>query len=512
MAYAVEGAESAPPLILLHGLGDSKRSWSLMTSDLAKTHRVYALDQRGHGQSSAPACCYTTTDLAYDVVAFMDAMKIEKAAVAGHSLGSFVAQTLAIHQPERLSKLILIGSTDTLVTNALVDWLWGEVSKFGERAPAEFIDTWQANVLPVDETFHALVKRETADVAPHVWKSIARGLLTQDQRRFLKEIRVPTLILAGEKDPAFGADDQRRLRELLPHAQYEVYAGAGHNPNWEIPKVVAGDMNAFLSASETAAAPEVRLKTGVAMRYVEAGAETAPPLILLHGLGDTKRSWSPVMSDLAKTHRVYALDQRGHGGTSTPACCYTTADLADDVVAFMDAMNIDRASIAGHSLGSFVAQTLATKYPRRVTRLILIGSADTGIGNESFVWLQGEVAKFEERAPDEFVDFWQSNILPVDPAFMAQVKKETAEVAPGVWKALAPVLLSHDQRRALEEVTVPVLILAGEKDPLFPADQQQRLRALLPHAEFKEYAAAGHNTHWELPRLVADDISAFLRE
>jgi pimeloyl-ACP methyl ester carboxylesterase len=260
------------------------------------------------------------------------------------------------------------------------------------------------------------------------------------------------------------------------------------------------------------AAPRVALETGVELRYVEAGAETAPPLILLHGLGDTKRSWSPILSDLAKTHRVYALDQRGHGESSAPACCYTTAELADDVVAFMDAMKIDRAAVAGHSLGSFVAQTLVTRHPKRVSRLILIGSADTGIGNENFEWLQGEVAKFGERPPDDFVDLWQSNVLPVDAAFVAQVKKETGDVRPAVWKAFAPVLLTHDRRRELAEVKVPVLILAGEKDPLFPPDQQQRLRALLPHAQFREYAGAGHNTHWELPQLVARDMAAFLRD
>ena len=132
-----------------------------------------------------------------------------------------------------------------------------------------------------------------------------------------------------------------------------------------------------------------------------------------------------------------------------PKCCYTTDALADDVIAFLDAMSIGKASIAGHSLGSMVAQTLATKHPERVSRLILIGSTDTGIGNENFEWLKGEAAKFVERPPQEFVELWQSTVLPVDPAFMAEVKRETAEVSAGVWKAFAPVLLSYDRRREL---------------------------------------------------------------
>ena len=246
LRYVEAGSRSAPPLILLHGLGDSKRSWSLMMPELAKTHRVFALDQRGHGGSSAPACCYTTTDLAYDVVAFMEAMNIERAAVGGHSLGSFVAQTLAANHPERVSKVVLIGSTDTVVANETLEWLWSEIASFDKRPPAAFIDTWQSNALPVEEEFLKLVKKETADVQPHVWKAIARGLMTLDQRRFVQEVKMPVLILGGDKDPAFPPEQQQRLRKLMPHAAFKSYEGAGHNPNWEIPKVVAADMREFL--------------------------------------------------------------------------------------------------------------------------------------------------------------------------------------------------------------------------------------------------------------------------
>ena len=78
------------------------------------------------------------------------------------------------------------------------------------------------------------------------------------------------------------------------------------------------------------------------MRYLVAGPEGGAPLVLLHGLGDTSRSWSLVLPDLARRHRVYVPDQRGHGDTEGPACCYALADLSYDVVAFMDAMRIDR--------------------------------------------------------------------------------------------------------------------------------------------------------------------------
>lgn len=157
------------------------------------------------------------------------------------------------------------------------------------------------------------------------------------------------------------------------------------------------------------------------MAYREAGPEGGPPLILLHGLGDTSRSWALLLPELAKRNRLYTLDQRGHGETEAPACCYALPDLAYDVVTFMDAMKIERAAIAGHSMGSFIGQHLATAYPSRVSRLVLLGSADTTVGTEFVDWLWGKTMTFDAGVTSAFVDEWQSNPTPVSPDFLAKV-------------------------------------------------------------------------------------------
>jgi non-heme chloroperoxidase len=243
--YDVAGPKDAPPLVLLHGLGDTKRSWSLILPELAKSHRVYALDQRGHGKSSAPVCCYAQADLAYDAVSFMDAMKIGRASVVGHSLGSFVAQHLAAQYPERVTRMVLIGSGETTARTEMIEWLWEQVRGVETRVGPEFIEAWQSNPNPVDEEFIGHVKRETADVPPHVWKSVARALLA-DHSRLLRDIQAPVLILWGDKDPGFLADNQERLRRALPTAEFKAYPDMGHNPHWEIPARVAEDLRAFL--------------------------------------------------------------------------------------------------------------------------------------------------------------------------------------------------------------------------------------------------------------------------
>ena len=253
------------------------------------------------------------------------------------------------------------------------------------------------------------------------------------------------------------------------------------------------------------------LKSGITMRYIAAGPTGGAPLILLHGLGDTSRSWALVLPSLARRHRVYALDQRGHGGTDAPACCYTVPDLAYDVVAFMDAMKIDRAAIAGHSMGSFVAQHLAAAYPDRVTRLVLLGSSDTTAGSETVGWLWDQARTFDTGVPAAFVDELQSSPTPVDADFLAKVKAETFAVPPHVWKGLARMFLVEDHRRFLSDIRAPTLILWGEKDAAFPRASQDRLQKALPGAVFKSYPRVGHNLHWEIPQQVAEDIEAFLR-
>jgi pimeloyl-ACP methyl ester carboxylesterase len=254
----------------------------------------------------------------------------------------------------------------------------------------------------------------------------------------------------------------------------------------------------------------VSLKSGITMAYQEAGPEDGPPLILLHGLGDTSRSWIFLLPELAKRNRVYVLDLRGHGQTEGPACCYALPDLAYDVVTFMDAMKIESAAIVGHSLGSFIGQHLAAAYGSRVRRLVLIGSADTTVGIEVVDWLWSQTMTFDAGLSSAFVDEWQSNPTPVNADFLAKVKSETSAVPVRVWKGVARALLTEDHRRFLDEVKAPTLILWGEKDPMFPRACQDRLQKALPHAVFKAYADVGHNVHWEIPKQVTEDIEAFI--
>src|SRR5687767_13574421 len=118
---------------------------------------------------------------------------------------------------------------------------------------------------------------------------------------------------------------------------------------------------------------EVRLPGGLKLAYVELGNLKGEPLLLLHGFTDTSRSWSLVAPYLGD-YRLIIPDQRGHGAADAPRCCFSPSVYADDARQLLDVLGLDRVAVAGHSMGSMIAITMAAEYPDRVSRIVLVGS------------------------------------------------------------------------------------------------------------------------------------------
>ena len=256
----------------------------------------------------------------------------------------------------------------------------------------------------------------------------------------------------------------------------------------------------------------VTLPTGVTLRYVEAGPADGQPLILLHGLTDTSRSWSMTLPLLERKYHVLIPDQRGHGASDAPACCYAVPDFAGDLVALMDAERIARATIVGHSMGGFIAQYTAIAYPERVERLVLVATGASGVGNATLDWVleQARTLTHPIDPRSKFIEEWTSNPNQVDPVFLEHVKSETARTPPQTWMGATLGLMVEDHRHLLPRVTAPALILWGDRDTILPEASQELLREMLPGAEDKVYEQAGHNLPWEQPERVAQDILGFV--
>jgi len=251
LAYVELGNPKGPPLLLLHGYTDSSRSWSLVAPYLGD-YRLLIPDQRGHGAADAPACCYSTSAFADDARLFLDAMGIERAAVAGHSMGSMVAITMAAEYPERVSKMVLIGST-ALAPVKRGDWLFDQVAAL--EAPldpkSQFMRNWHpANQpTPVDSVFAKAVMDELLVIPLHVWRGVRRELAYVPAGRHAADVKAPVLVLSGGKDALFPKEHHTSLLKTFPQARAHVFPDLGHNANWERPELIAAAMNRFLRAS-----------------------------------------------------------------------------------------------------------------------------------------------------------------------------------------------------------------------------------------------------------------------
>jgi pimeloyl-ACP methyl ester carboxylesterase len=180
----------------------------------------------------------------------MDKLEIQQAVIVGHSMGSLIAHQVASVYPDRVSKLVLIGSAKTAVGNSPLTSLWEDsigLASFQDPIDPAFIEAWQAGPNLIDSEFFAKVLSETAKVPAHVWKAIFRMLLSDDHSYFLKDITAPVLVIWGNLDALFSRTDQRALRAALPTARLIVYPGAGHNTHWEQPQAVANRIRYFIS-------------------------------------------------------------------------------------------------------------------------------------------------------------------------------------------------------------------------------------------------------------------------
>ena len=256
----------------------------------------------------------------------------------------------------------------------------------------------------------------------------------------------------------------------------------------------------------------VHLSTGLRLHYAERGDRTGKPIVFLHAYVDSWYWFSRVLPLLSPEYHAFAPDQRGHGDSDKPECCYTVDDFAADVDAFMDAVRIDEATLVGHSSGGLIAQRVALSHPHRVSRLVLIGSPTTLANNEALMELGEEMLVLEDPIPPGFVrEFVESTIYhPVPEEFLAGAVSECLKVPARVWRDYCKgVLLTVDDTARLGEIQAPTLILWGERDALLPREEQERRAAAIPDATLRVYPDTGHAVAGERPEWVARDLEAF---
>ena len=256
----------------------------------------------------------------------------------------------------------------------------------------------------------------------------------------------------------------------------------------------------------------IRLSTGVALHVTERGAPDGQPVLFLHGYSDSSFSFSTVLDRLPPDIRAIVPSHRGHGDSDRPACCYRLADFAADAVALLDALGVPRATIVGHSMGSFVAQRIAIDAPARVSRLVLIGSGAT-IRTAPVLELHQSVRKLTDPVSPAFIHEFQHGSIakPVPAVFMERIVQESAKLPARVWRDALDALVAPDAANQLERITSDTLIVWGDKDALWSSADQAALAGAIRGSRLVTYAGVGHSPQWEEPERFTDDLVAFFR-
>jgi non-heme chloroperoxidase len=261
LRYAEQGDPSGIPLLLLPGLGDSWHSFKPVLEHLPDSIRVFALTQRGHGDSSHPRDGYRFHDFAADLEAFMDTLDLPAAVVAAHSASGFFAQRLAIDRPELVLGLVFIGSPLTLRDHAGLHEAWDStISKLEDPVDRVFVREMQAGTLakPIPQDFFEVLVAEAMKVPARMWREAFEHLLNEDLVAELNKIEVPSLVVWGDRDGVVSRADQNSLVAAIKGSLLVVYAGAGHSPHWEEPERFASDLSAFIRSRETPQSPEIK--------------------------------------------------------------------------------------------------------------------------------------------------------------------------------------------------------------------------------------------------------------
>jgi pimeloyl-ACP methyl ester carboxylesterase len=244
-----EAQGEGAPVLLVHGLGYTRQGWGPLRDLLARRYRVLSYDNRGIGESEIAPGPYSVAELAADAADVLDAAGAQRAHVVGASLGGMVAQLLAAEQPERVERLVLVGTTpggagayplpqQTLALMAEAPSLPPDV------ALRRFVENALAPGSPlVDEVF-AYRQRHPPD--PAGWAAQAAAGAAWDADGRLGRIAAPTLVLAGTADAVVDPRNAQLLVDAIPGAKLELIDDAGHLPFWERAEEFAAIVERFL--------------------------------------------------------------------------------------------------------------------------------------------------------------------------------------------------------------------------------------------------------------------------
>lgn len=236
------------PLILLHGEYLSHSAWRGQINAFANHFYTITYDQRGHGESTITRGRYHVSQFADDLFRMMDALKLERALLCGHSLGALVAQEAALRQPDRIGAMVLAegfySPRATWLDSVGSSLNWAASQMLGHDYLLRRLHTTRGS--GYNDYIAREIARHTADYDNYL--NIRQMMLAADYRAQLEHIRPLTFILVGENSGLIHRQ-ARLMNEKIKGSFYGVVLGAGHMPHWDNPALFNGITLEFLQGA-----------------------------------------------------------------------------------------------------------------------------------------------------------------------------------------------------------------------------------------------------------------------
>jgi len=261
--------------------------------------------------------------------------------------------------------------------------------------------------------------------------------------------------------------------------------------------------------------PTFTQSDGLKINYSVTGDRSRPPLVLIHALATSGDIWALQVALLSKWFRVISYDLRGHGASEVDAG-FTLEDLARDVVALLDELNIEQAGVVGLSIGGMIAQALALQAPDRVAAIAVCSSGSdvseafrkTVPERISAVEAHGMESQTEPTLTRWFTAGFRAHA----PATLSWVARQIETTSITGFIGCANVLVRLALTDRLGEIGVPVLVVSAEEDAGFPPAAGEALHARIRNSQFVVIPRAAHLANVEQPIRFTEAIVAFFRE
>lgn len=248
----------------------------------------------------------------------------------------------------------------------------------------------------------------------------------------------------------------------------------------------------------------------------ETGPESAPPLVLAHGWSfDGEMNFFSIIPALAERFRVIVPDHRNHGKSDRIRGSFEIEDLADEIVGILDGMGYDQADLFGYSMGGLAAQVVARRYPDRVRRLILAGTAAHPVdrhrpGALLGIWVARSLARLSKKEAAMFTFRYLRRNGLVEPTHERWMWTALLNRDPTLFYESAFAAWRFDSRPWVGEIGAPTMVIIPTVDQIVPVRAQHDLAQRIGAERVVELVGAGHESILSHPEAYVEAIVEFL--